>query len=374
MDETAKTAAGADGGGVPVAAPGAGIGALQTRWALAVACVLVLADAGVAALARCRPLLDALFRRELDDWRRHNVIYAYDVGFADSDDRLLLQELPEADFSRGGVCFVGSSTTQHSIATWLLPPDERALVRNLAIKSANMKEQFELVRYLVERRGLLSADPAKMRVVVGLTHFDTRSKIRGTTDWNYVPALFDRHGLYDYDAGRGISDKPLAAPLRFLQRERMRACGFLEYLAKGGRLPGPPLDASPFTPDSDRAAVAFVDTIMGGADWRKNMEGQLAELAATFDYLHERGAPVSAVLLPLASWNRVLPQVEPFRALVTSLCAARRIPLEDDSEALPDACFADHAHLNSRGQEALTPKLAALARAHLAAVGLIAPR
>lgn len=372
MDETGKTEASTGGGGGSVAAPGAG--ASQTRWALAVACVIVLADAGVAALSRFRPLLDALFQRELEDWRRHNVIYAYDVGFADSDDRLLLEELPEADFSRGGVSFVGSSTTQHSIATWLLPPDERALVRNLAIKSANMKEQFQLVRYLVEQRGLLGADPAKMRIVVGLTHFDTRSKIRGTTDWNYVPALFDRHGLYEYDAARGISDKPLAAPLRFLQRERMRACGFLEYLAKGGRLPGPPLDASPFTPESDRAAVAFTDTIMGGADWRRNMEGQLAELAATFDYLHERGAPVTAVLLPLASWNRALPQVEPFAALVASICAARRIPLDDESAALPDSDFADHAHLNSRGQEALTPKLAALARAHLVAAGLIAPR
>jgi hypothetical protein len=372
MSEAAN--AGAGGASGAPAADAASIGPLQSRLVLAVVLAIVLADVGIAALARCRPLIDLLFRRELADWRRENVIYADDRGFADSDDRLLLQEIPEADFSRGGVCFIGSSTTQHSIATWLLPPEEQALVRNLAIKSANMKEQFQLVRYLVERRGLLGADPAKMRIVVGLTHFDTRSKIRGTTDWNYVPALFERHGLYDYDAERGISEKPLAAPLRFLQRERMRACGFLEYLAKGGRLPGPPLDVSPFSPESDRAAVAFVDTIMGGADWKTNMEGQLAELAATFDYLHERGAPVSAVLLPLASWNRVLPQVEPFRALVTSLCAARRIPLEDESAALPDADFADHAHLNCRGQEALTPKLAALARAHLVAAGLIAPR
>src|SRR5262249_41447833 len=158
MDATGKRAVHADGGGSPVAA----IGRLQARLALGAALVLVLADAGVATLARCRPLLDALFRRELEDWHRHHVIYACDVGFAASDDRLLLQELPEADFSRGGVCFVGSSTTQHSIATWLLPPDERALVRNLAIKSANMKEQRQLVRYLVERRGLLGADPAKM--------------------------------------------------------------------------------------------------------------------------------------------------------------------------------------------------------------------
>jgi hypothetical protein len=353
---------------------GATLGALQTRLALLVALALVLADVGIAALARCRPLLDALFRRELEGWRAHNVIYAYDVGFADSDDRLLLQELPEADFSRGGVSFIGSSTTQHAFATWLLPPEERALVRNLAIKSANMKEQFQVVRWLVEQHGLLGSDPAKMRIVVGLTHFDTREKIRGTTDWNYVPALFDRHGLHDYDSERGISDRPLAAPLRWLRRERMRACGFLVFLSRRGVLEGPPPDASPFSPESDRAAVAFVDQTMGGADWPRAVDGQLAELAAMFGWLQQRGAPVSAVLLPLASWNRVLPQVEPFRARVTELCGARGIPLEDDSGALADACFADHAHLNCRGQEALTPKLAALARAHLVAAGLIAPR
>ena len=50
------------------------------------------------------------------------------------------------------------------------------------------------------------------------------------------------------------------------------------------------------------------------------------------------------------------------------------MPLLDESGTLPDADFADHAHLNCRGQEALTPKLAALARTHLVAVGLLPPR
>jgi hypothetical protein len=78
--------------------------------------------------------------------------------------------------------------------------------------------------------------------------------------------------------------------------------------------------------------------------------------------------------LPLATWNRALPQGEPFRARVAALCAARGVPLLDESGTLPDADFADHAHLNCRGQEALTPKLAALARTHLVAVGLLPPR
>jgi hypothetical protein len=168
-------------GGAP-AADAASIGPLQTPTALAVVVAIVLADVGIAAFARrCQPLLDLLFRRELADWRRENVIYADDRGFADSDDRLLLQEIPEADFSRGGVCFIGSSTTQHSIATWLLPPEERALVRNLAIKSANMKEQRQWLASPHERRGLLGADPSRTDRV-GLTHFDTRSKLPGTTD------------------------------------------------------------------------------------------------------------------------------------------------------------------------------------------------
>jgi hypothetical protein len=348
---------------------------LQTRFALVLLGVMFATCAGVSALSRSTSIHDWMLQRQMEVWHRTNVCYAYNTGFSDSDDRLLLQEVPAIDHPRGGVYFIGSSTTQHAIATWLLPEDERTLVHNLAIKSANVSEQFQFLRYLVEERGLLDGDAGKTLIVFGLAHFDTRPKSPGTTDWNYIPALFERHGLYDYDVVRGITDLPLAPWLRALRRERMRCCSFIDALIHHTSFAGRPFGWTPANPgEEERKARAFVHEMMGGAEWKENMARQLEQLAAMFDYLHRRGAAVAAVLLPLASWNHELEEAAEFDARVHALCRDHGVALNDESAALPDADFADHAHLNCVGEAVLTPILAALAREHLVAAGLLRPR
>jgi hypothetical protein len=347
-------------------------GRLQTPLALLIVALMLLSNAGVAALSRCQPLLGWMLDRQMQAWRRTNVIYAYNVGCIDADDRLLLWDLPETDYRRGGVFFLGSSTTQHSIATWLLPPEEQKLVHNFAIKSANMTEQFQLVRYLVEQRGLLDGPPGKTMVVLGLAHFDTRPKIAGTTDWNYFPALFGRHRLYSYDPVSGVADRPLPRLLRLLQFERMRSYNFLTSLIVHAGFSGPPFgaEARP-TPESDNAARAFVERMMGHDDWKQNMRSQLRQLELMINYLQQRGAIVSAVLLPLASWNDALPVAAEFDARAREICRRNAVSLTDLTWSLPDSDFADHSHLNHLGQEAITPILARLARHQLLASGLL---
>ena len=347
-------------------------GRLQTPLALLIAAVMLLSYAGVAALSRCQPLLGWMLDRQMRAWRRTNVIYAYNLGCIDADDRLLLWDIPETDYHQGGVFFIGSSTTQHSIATWLLPAEEQKLVHNFAIKSANMTEQFQFVRYLVEKRGLLSGASGKTMVVLGLAHFDTRPKIAGTMDWNYVPALFARHNLYSYDPVTGISDRHLPRPLLLLQFERMRSYNFLESLVSHASFSGPAFGAEVKpNPESDKAARAFVERMMGYDDWRQNMNAQLRQLELMIDYLHQHGAIVSAVLLPLASWNHDLPVVTEFDARAHEICRRNAVSLTDLTWSLPDSDFAAHSHLNYLGEEATTRILGEMIRDQLLANGLL---
>lgn len=342
------------------------VGRLQTRLALLVALVLVLSTAGVAALSRWSRPLDWMFQRQMRIWHETNVAYAYDVGYTDSDDRLLLEDIWETDYRRGGVFFIGSSTTQHTIATWLLPATERPLVHNFAIKSANYAEQFRFVRYLTERRGLLSAGPGKTMVVLGLAHFDTRPKVPGSTDWNYIPALFDRHGLYQYDPLTGLTDRPLPWPWRIATRERMRAYDFLKALGNHAAFAGRPFGTiPPRSARDDLAARRYVHEMMGSNDWKQNMYAQLSELEKMIDYLRAHGAVVAAVLLPLESWNRTLPEAEEFHRHALEIAQAHALPVTDMTWSLPDSDFADSSHLNYFGQQEMTRVMGDIARRHL---------
>jgi hypothetical protein len=348
----------------------AAVGRVQTRLTLLMAAVLVLSTAGVAALSRWSRPLRWMFQRQMEIWRTTDVPYAYDVGYIDSDDRLLLQEVWDVDYRRGGVFFIGSSTTQYSIAPWLLPEAERPLVHNFAVKSANYAEQYRFVRYLTEQRGLLSAGPGRTMVVLGLAHFDTRPKLTGATDWNYIPALFERHGLYQYDPANGLIDKPISPVWRTITRERMRAYDFLQSLGSHTDFRGKPFQNVPTrTAQLDAIARKFVHIMMGGDDWRRHMTDQLHQLDEMVGYLQSHGAAVGGILLPLESWNHGLPEAEEYRQRVIAIAAAHRMPLADRMWSLPDSDFADSTHLNFLGQQAITEVMGALAREHLARTG-----
>src|SRR5450631_2530668 len=45
--------------------------------------------------------------------------------FVESEDRLVIDEIPHADYSRGGVYFFGSSPMKWALASWDLPEDLR---------------------------------------------------------------------------------------------------------------------------------------------------------------------------------------------------------------------------------------------------------
>jgi hypothetical protein len=327
--------------------------------------VVLLTCAAVAALAHSSTVERFLLARETAMWTEGRRAYAYHPGFRDAEDRLLLGELPTADYAVGGIYFVGSSTMQHALVTWELPDAGR--VRLLAIKSANVREQFQFLRYLVEEEGLLRAGAGRTRVILGLSHLDMRDKLPGTLDAEFVPALFGRHGLYQYDPATGPHRLPKGGASRRLQAERMRAHSFLHALWDDC-VPSFPLRRErPVSPLPDREiARHFLDRMIGG-DWRRAMDHQLSELREMIDYLQAHGVSVAAVLLPIKRWNDVLPCAATFRNEAAALCAARHVLFTDLSGAVPDEEFVDHTHLGYAGQRRIAPALAAIAGVPLGA-------
>ena len=101
------------------------------------------------------------------------------------------------------------------------------------------------------------------------------------------------------------------------------------------------------------------------------MNAQLRQLELMIDYLHQHGAIVSAVLLPLASWNHDLPVVTEFDARAHEICRRNAVSLTDLTWSLPDSDFADHSHLNYLGEEATTRILGEMIRDQLLANGLL---
>lgn len=348
------------------------------RWQVALsACFLVtilLTYLVISLLAQSKWMERVSLKLQTDQWRRSNGIYAFHPLALDSEDYLLLRELPYADFSRGGVCFIGSSTLEHSVMTWTLPAEQIAYVHNYAISSATYKEQFQWVRFLVEHRGLAEAGPGKMEMILGLSYLDTRAKLPGLVDQFFVPDLFHRHGLYEYDAEKGISDIPMSGWRRDIVLEKMRDCDFLQQLTNDleqdawTRIKG----ARKIPQVSDSEAAAHQMQIMGGPDgWRGTMDYQLGQLGAMMDYLQKHQVEISAVIMPLRGWNRLTPFADAFGKRVGALCAERDVALLDVSHAFSDRYFADETHLNYSGQQMLSPRLLALAQEHLRRIGVI---
>ena len=342
----------------------------QTSYSLAVAAVLVATIAAVAGLSHNRAISQCLIERQTTRCRQHNDKYIRRGGFSDAEDRLLLGDLVAADYSRGGVYFFGSSTMQHALMDWELPEALEPYVKNYAISSANFREQFQFVRFLVESEGLLQAGGEKVLVVLGLSHFDTRLKQAGLIDGEFVPNLFARHGLFDYDPRAALSRRQQPALVTYFETERARSRSFLQALGAEVTAESKPGDPDRLGPQALARAKSLVASILGNDRWREAQQEQLHELTAMVDYLRQRNVQVCGVLLPLASWNREQPYAERFGQEVAQIFADQRLPLEDLSSAVGDSGFRDPTHLNWDGEQQISPRLEELARKHLASIGI----
>ena len=69
----------------------------------------------------------------------------------------MLDILPAVDYSRGGVYFLGSSNMKWGSQPWALSGDELIRVHNFGLGGSSQLGILELVKFLVDREGMLRA-------------------------------------------------------------------------------------------------------------------------------------------------------------------------------------------------------------------------
>jgi len=346
----------------------------QLITSLAVVGVVLATCVTVDILARRDEV--AYERQRRQRWRQINGKYQPTQGFADFEDRLLLDELPWTDFSGGGVCYIGSSNVKVSVMPWRLPPAMRDHVRNYAISAATHYQQYQFIRYLTEHEGLLAAGGDKTMVVVGL-FYGSAVRMENRYNATYFADLFGRHGLYNYSRADGISPAPMMPEAKFVRIEKVRCRRFLNrwldrltVTSAGIGLAAPDLRVPESkTPDA-QAYQAFWQGYMGES-WQEEMAEQIECLGRMIDYLHARGVSVVAVFTPLGSWHQALPYLHAYRDQATALLRAKDVDVVDLTTFLADDEFCDSSHANHAGQQKLHEAMVAIAGEHLMAIGAV---
>lgn len=320
------------------------------------------AAAGSVWLARATPVIADNLARETALHRESNGVLFYNGGYIDDGDFVLLSELPGADFSRGGVAFVAASEMRTTIMPWTLPPEERALIHNFALGDVRHREVRHFVRLLVEEEGLLEAGGEHTTVILGLSHLMARPKNLDFPLDRYTKQLFERHRLYEYDWDAGIHRTNISAIERSLRLGRDEANRFWRALIER------PSTVRPYAATREWR-INHTRAIMG-AVWQDNMVEEIADLAATIDYLQARNVRVLALYPPIGSWQNEMPYEAAYRALVMPMLEARGVPLADFSGFLEDDEFGDDVHLNYQAQFKVHEAYRALALRQLAEMGI----
>jgi hypothetical protein len=336
-------------------------GRAQTVLSIVTLAAVAVAFAGVAALAGATSVLEDHVAREDELHRTTNGVHFYDGGYTDDGDLVLLGELPHADFSRGGVYFIGSSELRASIMPPRLPEEERALIHNYALGDLRHREVFHYVRMLVEDEGLIEAGPEKTTVILSLYYPLARLKNPTIPIDRYVETLFERHRFYSYDWDDGITKTSMTGAERFLRIQRDSATRFLRTLITK------PSRVRPFPATEEWKRNHLIEVM--GSDWRSVMAEETEFVAKTLDYLQERDVRVVALLPPLADLHDELPYDAAYREIIMPMLEARGVPIADFSDFLEDDEFGDDMHARYSGQQRLHEAYRALALDQLEAMG-----
>jgi hypothetical protein len=317
----------------------------QAIISLALLTVLIGSILIVDLLARNRSLEKSLMSLSSEFAKKTNTVFSNTGNFIDHEDRVLLDEIPQADYSPGGVYFFGTSTMKWAFTTWDLPSEKKRFIGNYGIGASSHSQHLQLIRYLIEQRGFLTAGKRDL-VILGVTY----SVARRDPPTGYFASLLRRHGLYTI-TNEQIVPVPMSAVERWLRVEKARSGGFIWNLGRVAK--GWVLTIAGFHRPPPRGIGSFDHYLgfMGGDQWPQNMDSELERLRQTIILLRSHQTQVRVMLLPEATWDDVLPYKPRYEAKVRALCQETATPLVDLSHALPDEAFVDGNHLTVDGQE-----------------------
>ena len=318
---------------------------VQARVALALLVLIAFLVLSLDALSRSARVASWLYNSEQRICRQTRKMFVYKGYFPDFEDRLVNEELPAVDYSKGGVYLFGTSNLETSTRFWELPEPERALLHNFGIPSTGHRSQLQFLRYLIEQRGMLRAGGEKTMVIFGLSYHDCGSSI-------LFGELWKRHGLYRYDPVKGITPVAVNPAWKFLHFERLRISGCLDRIAHGlfhlitWRWH-----------DSDRTLNPSEFNRLRkewfGPDWQNRMQDEIEVFARTIDYLRARNVCMRVVLLPQGTWEDNLPFERAYKEQIGAVCRSHGVTVLDWSKMLDDEDFADSNHPNLYGMDKL---------------------
>lgn len=343
----------------------------QTAVPLLVLLAIAATCLGLGAAAHSRSLESWLVGRDLASFRAGAEHMAMRDNRLDFEDRWILDELPGADRSHGGVYFFGSSPMKWGLAPWEIPADVRPYVGNYAIGATDHAMQFQLIRFLVEKEDLLRAGPDKVHLVLGLYwSMGQLWKPQG-----FFGPLWQRHGLYRYDPVAGISEAVHQPWLAAVKRERARCSSFIGgNLHRLARLAA--ITAGVAVTETDdiqdpRAIREWADRLAVRDDWQTPLDAQMDALAQLFDYLDRHQATATIVLLPHRAPFEDLPMPVAYRERLRTFCDGRGVPFVDLSRLLAENEFWDMNHSNYAGLMKTHAALMEIAEQRLRAMGVV---
>lgn len=323
-------------------------GRRNSRLALLIFGAVAIPCLGLDALANDPRVLDGVRRGCWVEsiWTKQIPMYCFTDHFLDSEDRLLHQELPAADFSRGSVCLFGASSMNWALHLWDLPESTRSLIHNYAMSGSNHGDQLRLIRNLVEGQGLLRAGGGKTLAVFGVSyHMTHNAKLPGEKPEEYFDRLWTRRGFYRIDPDGTIRRNPLNPAVERVIVERAKITGLLRELVN--------LAYTPFKRvrviDPEVSRQEWARTL--GPRWEEKIRADVAQFARTIEYLRARDVRIMVIAMPEGSWNEGSPYEKLYMSELGAVCSRAGIPIEDLRKTIPDDDFADSVHLNPAGIE-----------------------
>jgi hypothetical protein len=335
----------------------------QTAVCLVLACAVAAGFALVDVAARSDTINDWLVERQLTKWKATNSKFQYNRGYIDFEGRLLYGEVPEADYSDGGVYFMGSSTVKNSILFWELPSDQRRLIHNYALSGSGPAEWNLFLHYLIEHNHLLEAGGEKTTIIFGLYFVD----FYGAFELNegLVKSMFTRHGLYDFSP-QEIRPAHIPKAERFLLAEKARCANFLHFAL--GHMA---FRDKPALTEQQKKQYRQIYADLPMPDYTE----RFADFSNLVDYLRSKKVRVAAYFVPMGSWFRggygELKMADEFHAQAEAFCQKNQIPVLNVPDLVPDEEFFDSGHANYKGQKRMHPRLIEFALEQLYESGVL---
>jgi hypothetical protein len=343
----------------------------RLRWAqwwmsIGLLAFLIATVAALDLLAHNQALAGLLMRLDQQVNRIDKQRYSYEHYFPDFEDRLVYEELPSANYSKGGVYLIGTSNLKWATRFWDLPQEQRSLIHNYGIGASDHLQQFQLIRHLVEHENVLAAGGDKNMVILGTSYHSTGD---GSHDPNrFFASIWRRHGLYEYQASTGIAPVATSSIWPAVEIERVRIAGCVKsILYSAARQLG--YHARVRMHDTDAYNRERTEWI--GGNWKETMRDQVSQFEAMTDYLQRRGVRLVVVFLPLGTWEDKLPFERAYIESMTEVCRKKSVPTMDWSKLLDDEDFADSNHPNLYGVDKMQPKFLEIAIPFLRSSGAL---